>query len=131
MRTFSFLISTLLFLGCSSDDLDGTNVVGKWKLVQVLTDPGDGSGVFVDVQSNKTITFLRNETFSSNANLCFFGSVTPVTTEGVFSAEDEMIYPTTCESFARVGLTYKIENDALIVYYQCIEACAEKYEKIE
>ena len=131
MRIFSFLVIALLVLSCSSDDLDTSNVVGTWKLAQVLADPGDGSGTFVNVESNKTIIFLSDGTFSSNGNLCFFGSLTTVTTEGVFSAEDEVIYPTTCENFARIGLNYKIENGALTVYYQCIEACAEKYKKIE
>jgi len=130
MRIFSFLAFILLLLSCSSDDVDSSNIVGKWKLTQVLADPGDGSGTFVDVESNKTIIFLSDETFSSNGNLCVFGSITPVTTEGVFSTEDEIIYPSTCESFARIGLNYTIEDGALTIFYQCIEACAEKYKKI-
>ena len=131
MRFVALLMVSIMLLSCSSDDIDSSHIIGKWKLIQVLADPGDGSGTFVDVESSKTITFLSDGMFSSNGNLCFFSSITPVTTEGAFSIEKEEIYPNTCATFAQVILDYKTENRALNVYYQCIEACAEKYVKIE
>ena len=102
MHLISFLAVILLLFGCSSDDVDSSNIVGKWKLVQVLADPGDGSGTFVNIESNKTITFLSDNTFSSNEYLCSFSSLAPQTTEGAFSADKQEIYPNSCESFAEV-----------------------------
>ena len=131
MHLISFLAVILLLFGCSSDDLDSSNIVGKWKLVQVLADPGDGSGTFVNIESNKTITFFSDNTFSSNEYLCSFSPLAPLKTGGTFSTEKREIYPNSCESFAEVKLSYRIENKALIVSYFCIEGCAEKYVKIE
>jgi len=53
---------TLLVVGmlsaCNKDDnKSNTSIVGNWKLIEVLEDPGDGSGTFMSVDSEKTITF--------------------------------------------------------------------------
>jgi len=45
--------------------------------------------------------------------------------------EEKQLYPNSCESFAFVTLDYSIETGSLVVYYNCIEACAEKYRKIQ
>jgi len=130
MRLFLLFISFSLLLSCSSDDANTSTVIGTWKLSQVLSDPGDGSGTFMDVNSNKSITFLSDDTFSSNGNFCFFSSDPTIITDGVFSTQEEKIYPNNCDSFAQIGLSYKLENGALIINYPCIEACAEKYMKL-
>ena len=129
-RFLSIAIIVLLFINCSSDNAP-TSLSGKWKLVQVLADPGDGSGIFRDIQSNKTIEFFSDETFDSNGNLCFFQPIDEVTTQGAYSEDKNEIYPNTCNSFVGVVLNYKLEKNTLIITYQCIEACAEKYVKIE
>ena len=67
-----FLIALLClttFSNCTTSDEDQT-IIGQWKLIQVLADPVDGSGVFRDFESNKTITFSNDGTFSSNQALC-------------------------------------------------------------
>jgi len=118
-------------ISCSSDDIDSSNIVGTWKLSQVLSDPGDGSGTFVDVVSVKSITFLSDNTFSTNGNLCEFSSDISVNDVlGTYSIEEGKIYPPICENFNQVRLNYKIEEGVLIVSYPCIEACAEKYIKL-
>jgi len=130
MRRFSFLVVTLLLLGCSSDDLDSSNVVGKWKLVQTLVDPGDGSGRFSDVESNKTLAFLNNGTFiSENGVVCFMSDEEKTSSTGTFSSEEKKIYPNSCDSFARIALEYTFDNGFLVINYPCIERCAEKYRK--
>lgn len=131
MRSLVILIAFFTLLSCSSEDINSSNIVGTWKLTQVLADPGDGSGVFSDIDSDKTITFFSDDTFLSNGNLCFFDSITPEATEGAFSIEYENITPYNCETFHLIDLNYKIENGTLIVYFHCIEACAEKYTKIK
>ncbi len=105
--------------------------MGKWKLAQVLADPGDGSGTFVNIESNKTITFLSDNTFSSNEYLCSLSPLAPLKTEGTFSTEKQGIYPNSCDSFAELKLSYRIKNKALIINYFCVESCSEKYVKIE
>ncbi len=132
MRGFSFLVVTLLLLGCSGDDLDSSNVIGKWKLVQTLVDPGSGTGIFRDVESNKTLTFLDNGTFiSENGVVCFMSDKDETSSTGTFSSEEKELYPNSCDSFAQIALNYTIAHSSLIVNYPCIEPCAEKYNKIE
>jgi len=132
MRSFIILISASFLLSCSNDDnIDSSNIIGTWKLEQVLADPGDGSGVFVDVDSDKTITFLDDDTFSSNGNICFFNPLEERNTIGEFSSEDGELIPINCNSFAFIKQRFKLEDNSLIMSYSCIEACAEKYVKIE
>ena len=129
-RLLIALFGIVILLNCSNDDDNNTGILGQWKLAQILADPGDGSGVFTDIDSNKTIIFFEDGTFSSNGNLCFFNSLTQITTEGTFSLENEEIIPISCDSFAQIILDFKLEGGLMTVYYQCIEACAERYVKI-
>ncbi|NNJ37670.1 MAG: hypothetical protein HKP23_00325, partial [Flavobacteriaceae bacterium] len=53
------LFFLLLSLACTSDDPE-IEILGEWQLVEVLADPGDGSGKFKSVDSNKRITFFED-----------------------------------------------------------------------
>ena len=125
----SVLLLNLLLFSCSSDD-DSSGIIGQWKLSQILADPGDGSGVFTDIDSDKTITFFEDGTFSSNGNICFFEPFNDRDTNGTYSLQDQELIPINCDSFAQIIWDIKLERNGLIIYYLCIEACAEKYEKI-
>ena len=59
--TMSILIMTLI--SCNkTDEIDiSSAVVGTWKLTEVLADPGDGSGTFYTVSSNKNLIFEEEE----------------------------------------------------------------------
>ena len=72
MKKQVFLFLALGFLySCDKDDDKSTDkgLIGNWKLIEVLADPGDGSGTFAVVESNKIITFQQNGIITSNGTL--------------------------------------------------------------
>lgn len=134
MKKILLLVTGLvLVIACNNDDdnqtvVDGT-ILGEWALMEVLADPGDGSGTFQPVQSNKTLTFNSNGEVTSNGNICTINDETTVATNGTYS-EDNHTITGNC-SFAAYPITYEIDaDDNLILNHPCIEACGEKYVRI-
>ena len=120
---------------CNDDDENRTiipnanDIVGTWNLIEVYADPGDGSGDFVPIESDKRIEFMADGSMSSNANLCFIFSDVGETSIGTYSEEDSSFDISDCDNEPATA-NYEIIDSHLIVYYPCIEACDEKYEKI-
>ena len=122
----SFL--SLVILSCSNDD--NVDLLGKWKLIQIYADPGDGSGDFRDVDSNKTIGLFSDGTYVSNGTLCTITFLSDSPSTGTFSEEDLLIKPDGCENQIS-SLPYKIRGRTMTITHFCFEGCAEKYIKIE
>ncbi len=140
MKKAILLLSTLVFVSCNSDNDDISNngnleLLGKWKLVEQLVDPGDGSGVFVPITSNRQIEFFSNSTVTVNGVLCYMSSEVGSESSGIYSKlqdnpyNDGQIIPKNCD-YSETKLNYKIENSFLIIWYQCIEGCAQKFIKL-
>ncbi|WP_185956498.1 hypothetical protein [Changchengzhania lutea] len=54
MKTVLLFVVVLMFVSCSNDDSNpkkDVSLIGSWKLIEQLTDPGDGSGVFTSVNT--------------------------------------------------------------------------------
>ena len=124
-----FSLLSLVILGCSNDDANVT-IMGKWKLIEIYSDPGDGSGDFKVVDSNKIIELFSDGTYKSNGTLCTITFLSDNPTTGTFSKEDLIIKPDGCENQVS-GLPYEIKGKIMIVTHFCIEGCAEMYVKIE
>lgn len=116
------LFLAVTFFSCSKKDekrID-SELVGVWKLTEVLADPGDGSGTYHSVNSNKTIEFHSDGTLTSNGDICNMS--------GTYLLTDSTINASNCSNstfkirFTKVGST-------LILNYPCIEPCGEKYVK--
>ncbi|MEZ4855066.1 MAG: hypothetical protein R2812_01165 [Gelidibacter sp.] len=131
MKKMILYIAIAIFMvSCSNDDTpNGHEPVSKWKLTEILADPGDGSGTFNPVLSDKTVTFYSDGIIKSNGNLCEIGTDTTQGSTGTYTSDT--IVPDSCPSEASLGISYTIEASVLIIHYPCIEACAEKYELIE
>jgi hypothetical protein len=120
-------------IACSNDDDANSadaELVGTWKLVSIYSDPGDGSGDFVAVSSDKTITFNADGTLNSNANLCLLFSETGESSSGTYSETEGSFTITDCETMP-VTANFELIDSDLIISYFCIEGCQEKYEKVE
>lgn len=120
-----------LFISCSKDDdennVENDTLIGKWELVENLSDPGDGSGVFEVVESDKTIEFFADSTVVSNGSLCYNnieadGESSGTYTETEISSDD-------CESVG-IPISFEWMDDTLIISYPCFEACQAKYSKV-
>ena len=126
MKLTLFLLLSVLFSSCSQEEGPGIEsaITGKWKLIEFLSDPGDGSGVFQPATIDKTITFFSDLTFESSSSMC---NLNDGGSQGYYDPETMIITPENCT----FQITYKLENSKLILYYPCKEPCAEKYEKVE
>jgi len=123
-------LAVFCLFSCTKQDDDPTppTLVGQWKLTQVLLDPGDGSGVFKDVTRGKTLTFANDGKVGSSSPLCDMNSLLTVAGDGTY--DSSFIFPNDCQ-IDGIKLSYEIKGENLIVYYPCIEGCAEKYIKVD
>jgi hypothetical protein len=126
-------IVVLIFLGfllsCNKKtDPISSSIVGTWKLIEVLADPGDGSGTFQSVNSTKTIIFDANGNVSSNGSMCYMSTGTNTGSTGTYSDAQATINSIKCQNLT---INYELNNTTLILIYPCIEPCKAKYIKVE
>ena len=95
-----------------------------------LVDPGDGSGEFIAVESDKVLTLYSDSTFESNGPMCQMGSGTSISSSGTWSEIDMTITPIGCGSDP-MPIHFVMEDDLLIVSFPCIEACKEMFERVD
>lgn len=123
-------LALLAVVACTKDEENAvqpnTGVNGSWKLTAVLADPGDGSGTFTAVSSNKKLTFTASGQVTSNGDLCQMEQGSGNPTSGVYSISDSTIVSNDCDTNAR-PLIFKVQNEFLDVYYPCIEPCIARY----
>jgi len=125
-----FLIITFLSCSNNSDEqINNPELLGTWELQETMSDPGDGSGVFVPRDSDKTVEFKSNGTVITNLTFCNMFSSDKNGATGNFSQETLYITPEDCE-FDNYKIYVEIKNTYLYLYYPCIEGCGEKYKKI-
>jgi len=122
-----------LFLGgilysCSPKDAVDPDLIGKWRLIEVLADPGDGSGTFHSVASNKTMEFNSNGTVTSNGSICDMSIVSGTSSIGTYSLSDSTLKSSNCET-SPMKIRFQKSGSYLIIHYPCDEACSAKYVK--
>ena len=138
MKNPIFILLALLLINCTSDDakpkIDNPELLGKWRVIEQLADPGDGSGTFQPISSNRTVEFFSNGTVTASGTLCFMGTENN-SGSGTFVLDSESglnegeITPNDCNpDFYRIS--FEIESSNLILWYPCIEGCGEKFVKI-
>ena len=125
----------MVLMGSCSEEPDVTQawIYGKWQLIETLISPGS-IGKFEKVESDNTIEFFEDSTFTTNRPLC-------LTNEnhnqygGTYDLEKMIILPEDCQTYndsSVVELHYDFDGNNLIIYYfGCIEPCAGKYKKID
>ena len=124
------LITILAFFSCNSnDDNQPVELVGTWLLIEQYSDPGDGSGDYTAVNSDKAITFLVDGTITSNGSFCSMNSDSDGDTAGTFNVLDNVINPNDCSS-SDYTLPFEIKGNRLFIYYPCIEGCGQKFRKV-
>ncbi len=112
---------------CSNSAAVENELTGSWKLVETLADPGDGSGTYQPVESEKTITFNSDGTVRVlNGSFCPTGGESNPSGVGTYSIKDMMINPKDCES----RIQFEVKNANLILSFPCIEPCGEKSVKV-
>ena len=142
MKTVLYFFVFLLVLSCSDDDdqqfLSGDSLPGKWLLVEAFFDPGDGSGEYEEVNSNRHLEFTDDMSIvTTNIPVCSleFNSET----EEIYSGE--IVYDYQGQPVDELNADFVIksgdcevlvthEPPYIIVYLNCIEGCGLKFRKI-
>lgn len=133
-KVLAVFCTMILLFSCSSDDKDiPLDLIGTWKLQEINNDPGDGSGTFQKVESNKTLIFKKNLEITSNSSLSENTIDSNSSSHGVYritknSEASGIVTPSKNEHLS-VEIHFEIKNSTLYVYYPCIEDCAAKYTK--
>ena len=119
----------LTFTSCDKDENATTNSLeGTWKLTEILADPGDGSGTFNPISSNKKLIFDNNGNITSNGLICDMSVETNSSTTGTYSISNSTINSANCQNST---IKYELNGNTLILVYPCFEACKSKYTKIQ
>lgn len=125
------LISFAILFSCYNDDdisLNDPNLQGKWKLIERLFDPGDGSGVFKPVESNMTLEFKSENILEiKEGDLCSFSIDSGQEGNAFYSLEDDKIDP---GCFNGWFISFEIKEGFLYLYFPCFEGCSYKFCKI-
>jgi hypothetical protein len=121
MRILTFVLFIVLSSSCK-EGMENNPAFGAWKHVESKSDMGDGKATFHRVDSDKTLLFTAYGTVISNQNVCI-GNNFKEGTVATWNPEEKSFNLDECAA------TYELEldGDQLIVNYQCMEACAEKY----
>ena len=114
----------------NNDNIENKEMIGEWELIEILLDPGDGSGTFQTVESDKILKFFEDGSVTSNSSLCNMSSNTGSENSGTYSTDEQIINADSCAGTS-TEIRYNLENSHLILSYFCIEPCQEKYAKIE
>ena len=118
------LTSLLLILVTScEEDLDTTTVIGKWKLIETLSDPGDGSGEYEKYEGNQIATIYSDSSVVFIEGFCFSQG-------GVDGKEAIVKVNTIYWPDCNLTYVYELKEEYLFFYPPCIEPCGLKFEKI-
>ena len=123
------LISITLFSCVENNTIDSTNIVGTWKLIEQLSDPGDESAVFNPIDSNKTLTFSADGKVTTNQSLCAPNANQQIAT-GTYSLDENTVF-TNCNNQNSVSISFELKNDFLILNFISNEGFSQKYKKIK
>ena len=123
--SFAILVIISFLTSCKKNDRG--SLTGTWELKEVLMDPGNGSGVFTAVGSDKNLVFNTNGNVNSNGVICHMSIESNTSTAGTYSEIDSTIISTTCPNLI---LKYEVSGDTLILIYPCFEPCKAKYIKV-
>ena len=128
MKNILFL-SLICFLATACNKNSDSDLTGEWKLIEQLMDPGDGSGEYLSIDSDKTIVFKSNGEFTCNGDICSINGESEISSYGIINADENTITGTGCMSEALFDIGYSFSAGDLILSFPCFEGCLQKFEK--
>ena len=130
-KLIPLFILLIAIISCSKESEENFNnpIIGSWKLTEILSDPGDGSGTYNPIESNKLLTFNVNGSVISNGSLCTMSIETGTWDSGTWSLNDSSIIISDCFD-SQLMIYFKLEGKTLELFYPCIEACGMKFIKM-
>lgn len=126
MKNIVWLFISFILFSCNENE-ETSIQNSEWKLSEIYMDPGDGSGDFSAVSSNKILIFYSDNTFTCSGNICALGIETENPTTGTVDWDNHKLWVENC-IFSEIPFTLN-ENQLILYYPSCIEVCAMKYLK--
>lgn len=128
-KSFLLIMIIGIIYSCNKNDesLNLSDLEGRWKLSEILADPGNGSGTFQSVTSNKTLIFYNNGNVTSNGFMCDMSSGTNLSSSGTYSLINGTINSSLCPN---INIQFELNNNTLLLIYPCIEPCKSKYIRV-
>ncbi|MEO6520358.1 MAG: hypothetical protein ABIN91_01665 [Mucilaginibacter sp.] len=121
-----FLATVILAVACHKDNVTETSITGKWKLTEVLADPGDGSGKFNPVAPKADYDYVK---FELNGKL----EGTVLSDYVRYSIKDSVITVFKTDNTLQ-NYQYKIHDGVMDMSPAgplfCIEGCANRFVKV-
>jgi hypothetical protein len=132
--TYLLVIAFILFASaCNKENIAvkdknvtvkaNSTLTGKWKLVESLADPGDGSGTWMAVSNSTQLLLNVNGTMSGNTFTEYIGFILKDSVTLTFSQADNTIQ----------NYRYYIHQDTLSMSPDgpiwCIEGCGIRFKK--
>lgn len=132
LANFILGLTILLSVAFScEEDVVAPENIEKWRLIEQLSDPGDGSGIFQAVDSDRTIEFVIDEALvRSNGSFCGMGTSANEEATATYNAEEKYIMVDACGGMP-FKILYDFDEEFLYLRFPCIEPCAQKYERVE
>jgi len=132
MRYLGFAV-LIFIVSCQSEFADSntqiTDIRGNWQLLEVLVDPGDGSGEFEATDLDIMLEIDENLNLEVNGVLCGYSESKNILT-GQISLEDSII-TANCESGMLRHKFSLHKSNLTLNNLHCREACIAKFIKIE
>lgn len=136
---FLIIFSATVFFGCEKEERTETepitSIIGTWQLIEIYSDPGDGSGGWNSVENGYKYTFSSNNKFKSDR----FSECT----NGEYNIDsNQLILNYDCEGFTTgienpqgtfiEEISFTASNMILRpTYLGCIEGCGWKFKKLQ
>lgn len=128
--TIVFLLMVSLATDCSKFSSSKNNpegFIGKWKLVETLADPGDGSGKWMPVSENHANSYVE---FTDDGRLIsktlFIGY-----DQFHLNADSTHIILKKSSGVETQELHYQLSNRQLTINLTCIEPCGLRFAKVK
>lgn len=126
------LLAAFALSSCQKDQDDRLNLTvleGTWLLTEALFDPGDGSGEFRKIDSERQLSLTPENAYSANYDICQ-AIEAGENFSGTFERIDAQEFLIPCAGSLLNSVQGRLEDGFLILYYPCDEPCAYKFRKI-
>lgn len=147
MKTTRLLLSLMLLwtvMACQNETADpqddtakralkeNNGLIGKWKIVEYLGDPGDGSGTYHEVkdEAGHTIEFKENGEFVERKGQAQ-SSVPLFNAYKVLDEQRVEMIPIDRSQPSHIWFYSDLSATKVTLGYGCIEACSGKYVAVE
>jgi len=126
-----FILLIVLSVGCEKEEPFGDVPFPPpiWELEATLFDPGDGSGVFESVESERRIGFISGKV-ATNGSFCDLTGIVGPETEARFDEVLDKIVVENCDASGEdmlLGLEVSEDQEILTISLPCEAPCLLRY----